>query len=108
MTVPLNSIPLLCEDRPMDLWQAWYGDESPALTNTRRVVADANVRTQAAIDGQGWTMADALMQRELDTGELVAPFAQQLLGYGYAIISSPARYVNRNALQLRNWLVDHD
>ena len=108
MTAPLNSIPLLCEDRAMDLWQAWYGDESAALTNPRRVIADANVRTQAAIDGQGWTMADALMQRELDTGELVAPFEQQLLGYGYAILSSPARYVNRKAVQLRTWLVDHN
>ena len=104
---PLNSIPLLCEDRPMDLWLAWYGEQERPLTNARRVVADANVRTQAAIDGQGWTMADALMQRELDTGELVAPFARQLTGYGYAILGSPVRYVNRRAVELRNWLVEH-
>lgn len=104
---PFNSIPLLCEDRPMDLWQAWYGEQDRPLDNTRRVVTDANVRTQAAIDGQGWTMADGMMQRELDMGELVAPFAQQLTGYGYAILGSPARYVNRRALELRNWLVEH-
>ena len=102
---PLDGIPLLCEDRPLDLWQTWYPDESP-LPNTRRVVADANVRTQAAIDGQGWTLADALMQRELDNGELVAPFAHRLTGYGYALLTSPSRYVNRSAIELRDWLVE--
>ena len=103
---------LLCEDRSLDLWQAWYarqsdGKQPQALANPRRVIADANVRTQAAIDGQGWTMADALMQRELDAGELVAPFAHQLDGFGYAIQTSQSRYVSRKAQELRSWLVEH-
>ena len=107
-TAPLASIPLLCEeDRSLDLWQAWYGKQAQPLTNPRRIIADANVRTQAAVDGQGWTLADALMQRELDAGDLVAPFAHRLDGYGYALQSSPARYVNRKALELRNWLIEH-
>jgi len=104
---PLNSMPLLCEDRVLDLWQLWYGRRPVVLENPRRVIADANVRTQAAIDGQGWAMADALMQRELDTGELIAPFHHRLEGYGYAIQASPGRYVSQNALRLKNWLIDH-
>ncbi len=102
----LASIPLLCENRSLDLWQAWYGSQAWPLGNPRRIIDDANVRTQAAVDGQGWTMADALMQRELEAGDLVAPFAHQLTGYGYAIQASPARYVNRKALELRRWLID--
>jgi DNA-binding transcriptional LysR family regulator len=65
------------------------------------------VRTQAAVDGQGWTLADALMQRELDAGDLVAPFAHRLDGFGYALQSSPARYVNRKAQELKRWLIEH-
>jgi LysR family glycine cleavage system transcriptional activator len=108
ITAPaLATIPLLCEDRSLDLWQAWHGRQDRPLRNPRRIIDDANVRTQAAVDGQGWTMADALMQRELDAGALVAPFADRLDGYGYAIQSSPARYVSRKALELRKWLVDH-
>ena len=107
LTPALASIPLLCEDRLLDLWQAWYGRQQEPVQNPRRVIADANVRTQAAVDGQGWTMADALMQRELDAGDLVAPFTQQLDGFGYAIETSPSRYVNRKALELRDWLIDH-
>lgn len=103
----LSSIPLLCEDRRFDLWQSWYGEQQQSLPNPRRIIADANVRTQAAIDGQGWTMADALMQRELDSGQLIAPFSHQLQGFGYAIQASPGRYVSQNALVLRNWLIDH-
>jgi len=102
----LASIPLLCENRSLDLWQAWYGRPERPLKNPRRIIDDANVRTQAAVDGQGWTMADALMQRELEAGDLVAPFAHQLTGYGYALQASPARYVNRKALELRSWLID--
>jgi DNA-binding transcriptional LysR family regulator len=107
-TAPLASIPLLCEeDRSLDLWQAWYGKQALPLSNPRRVIADANVRTQAAVDGQGWTLADALMQRELDAGDLVAPFAHSLDGFGYALQSSPARYVNRKAQELQSWLIEH-
>ena len=104
---PLNSIPLLCEDRSLDLWQTWYGERQLPLQNPRRIIADANVRAQAAVDGQGWTMADALMQRELEVGDLVAPFGHQLEGYGYAIQSSPGRFISQNALELRRWLVDN-
>ena len=104
----LAATPLLCEDRALDLWQTWYGIQARPLANPRRTIADANVRTQAAIDGQGWTLADALMQRELDSGALVAPFGHQLDGYGYVIQTSPGRFVSQNALALRKWLIDHD
>ncbi len=104
---PLNAVPLLCEERPLDLWNTWYGDQQRALDNPRRVIADANVRTQAAIDGLGWTLADALMQRELDTGLLIAPFAHRLEGYGYAIQVAPGRYLSQNALALQKWLIGH-
>ena len=103
---PLDSVPLLCEDRQLDVWSLWCGEQTSLSANPRRVIADANVRTQAAIDGLGWTMADALMQRELDNGLLVAPFEHRLEGYGYAIQVAPARYVSQNALALRNWLVE--
>ena len=103
----LNSIPLLCEDRALDLWQSWYDEQSQVLDNPRRTIADANVRTQAAVDGQGWTMADNLMQIELESGALVAPFRHQLQGYGYAIESSPGRFLSQNANDLRQWLLDN-
>ena len=102
---PFDNIPLLCEDRRLDLWGEWSGDNSLTLSNQRRVIADSNVRTQAAIDGQGFTMADALMSTELENGSLVAPFEYQLEGYGYALMVSPGRYMNRKVRDLRDWLL---
>lgn len=104
---PLESIPLLCEDRSLDLWLAWYGEQDRPLENPRRTITDANVRTQAAIDGQGWTLADAMMQRELDSGVLVAPFEHALDGYGYALESAPGRYLNRAAAEFKQWLIEN-
>jgi LysR family glycine cleavage system transcriptional activator len=102
---PFDSIPLLCEDRRLDLWQEWYGERPNPLPNPRRVIADSNVRTQAAIDGQGWTMADALMNKDLADGTLISPFSHELQGYGYAIFVSPGRYMNRKVKAMRDWLL---
>lgn len=105
-TPPFSSVPLLCEDRPMDLWQEWYGDMKCPLPNPRRVITDANVRTQAAMDGQGWTLADAFMQGELDRKLLVAPFENVLEGYGYRLIMPQGRYLNQSARDLIEWLLE--
>lgn len=104
---PFDSIPLLCEERSLDLWNAWYGDRQRALPNPRRVIADTNVRAQAAVDGLGWAMADRLMQRELDQGQVVAPFEHRLDGFGYAIQTAPGRFLSESAQLLRNWLLEH-
>ncbi|MEM7563274.1 MAG: LysR family transcriptional regulator [Pseudomonadota bacterium] len=103
----LNQSILLCEDRSLDLWQAWYGDQPLSLDNPRRIIADANVRTQAAIDGQGWTMADQLMQHEIESGALIAPFQHQLNGFGYAIETASGRFISESARNLRQWLIDN-
>ena len=105
LSVPWNKVPLLCEDRALDLWQLWFKPTARALVNPRRVIGDANVRVQAAIDGQGLILEDALIQYELDNGLLVAPFAEQLAGFGYALVSPARRHGNRKARALRDWLV---
>ena len=105
LSADFESVPLLCEDRRLDLWQRWFGEDFLPLKNPRRIIADANVRTQAAIDGQGWTLADSLMQQELDSGSLVAPFRHRLEGYGYALMASPGRHMNHKVMALRDWLM---
>ena len=62
------------------------------------------MRVQAAIDGQGLTLADPLMLNELNSAQLVAPFRETLDGYGYALLCSPNRILNDNAQALKHWL----
>jgi DNA-binding transcriptional LysR family regulator len=107
---PLAELPLLVEGRQHDLWQEWLNDASgqgggaPRLRNPRRIVSDANVKVQAAIDGQGFILADDLMQNEFNNGLLVAPFEQTLNGYGYALLHASNRFLNENASALKDWL----
>ena len=105
----LLQLPLLDEDRQQDLWCEWFtsaGVDFSQITNPRRTISDANVRVQAAVDGQGLILADAMMQTEIDNGLLVAPFAAQLHGYGYALLAAPSRPTRPNAEALRQWLAD--
>jgi DNA-binding transcriptional LysR family regulator len=106
LSAPWDKVPLLCEDRALDLWSMWARPNVASLVNPRRVIGDANVRVQAAIDGQGLIMEDALMQYELDHGLLVRPFAKTLSGYGYALLSTARRDSNPRVRALRDWLVD--
>jgi len=105
---PLQGVPLLCEDRQQDLWQEWLQLSSnhtqSELKNPRRTISDANVRVQAAVDGQGLILADNLMLNELDNGSLVAPFNETLNGYGYMFMSASQRILSDNAQTLKTWL----
>jgi len=44
------------------------------LINPRRIISDANVRVQAAIDGRGLILAVDLMKNEMDNKLLVRVF----------------------------------
>ena len=45
------------------------------------------------------------MINELNSGQLVAPFADTLDGYGYALMCSPNRILNDNSQALKRWLL---
>ena len=42
------AIPLLCEERDLDMWQLWC--QGQPLSNPHHMIEDANLRVQAAID----------------------------------------------------------
>lgn len=99
----LNDVVLLCEEREQDLWQEWAGNRFDLSSNPRRVIADANVRVQAAIDSQGLILADDMMTAEITSGALVRVTRHALDGYGYVIMSSNKR--NRGPVErLTEWL----
>lgn len=105
-----SAIPLLCEDREFDTWQEWfenhYINSDTKLVNPRRIISDANVRVQAAIDGQGLILADDLMRSEIDNGLLVRPFKESLKGYGYAFFASSSKRYADNAQILKEWCIN--
>ena len=95
---------LLCEDRDLDLWKEWAAEGYELDSNPRRLITDANVRVQAAIDGQGLVLADAMMQSELNSGALVIVSGQELTGYGYVLLSTVVARRNSLVNELIQWL----
>ncbi len=100
-----NGATLLCEDRSEDLWQQWAGNSDLLSENTQRIIADANVRVQAAMDGQGIVLADELMQSEIGSGALVAVSEKQLTGFGYVVMSGLSKQKNPVVANLLEWLL---
>ncbi|PWQ98476.1 LysR family transcriptional regulator [Leucothrix arctica] len=106
---PLKNIPLLCEDREEDMWQDWLDayqlpDSELRLNNPRRTLGDANVRAQAAVDGQGLVLADELMLNELNNGLLIRLFKKSLNSYSYDFYAASTRMYSDNAMILRDWI----
>ena len=100
----LADFALLHEEREPDPWRAWAALAGAPRPERDRVVADANVRVQAAIDAHGLVLADALMRAEIDAGSLVAPFEARLDGYGYAVLAGQRAAGHGPTRRLLDWL----
>lgn len=84
----LAAHPLLHDSETHSAWQHWLGAAGyGGLVSPRGpTIADPNVRMQAAVDGQGFALADDLLAAELQSGALVAPFGEGIGGYGYYLL----------------------
>jgi DNA-binding transcriptional LysR family regulator len=80
---------LLCEPEGYDMWPDWFqaAGLTPVAGQRRTVLADSNVRIQAAVDGLGVVLADHLAETEIASGRLVVPFAMAVGGTGYYLLT---------------------
>lgn len=96
----------LHDDETKEAWRRWLdhaGVDDPALS-PGPVIADPNVRMQAAVDGQGFALTDRLIQNELEAGQLVAPIGIALPGYGYYLIFRSATPESPSVCAFADWL----
>lgn len=96
----------LHDDETQAAWRRWLDhagvDDSDVTPGP--VIADPNVRMQAAIDGQGFALADSLVHDELETGRLIAPFDVALPGYGYYLILQTPEATPPTVSRFAEWL----
>jgi len=88
---------------PWAEWLALTGFVDPE-TLEGPVIPDPNVRMQAAIDGHGFALADALVANDISEGRLVAPFDINLDGYGYYLMMG-RRSSSKAVGDFREWLL---
>ena len=97
---------LLHDQEGNDGWREWLalaglGDLGAGPGPT---IVDPNVRVQSAIDGLGLVMANRLLQDDIDSGRLVAPFDLQLEGYGFYLVYTEACKRREAFRAFRKWL----
>ena len=100
-----REITLLTEDRALDLWNVWAEEQYDMEANNRRQIPDANVRVQAAIDGQGMILADDLMLSEVRNRVLVPASPLKLMGYGYVVMSTAVARKKPAVQKLLDWII---
>ena len=100
-----QEITLLSEERTPDLWRVWADKHFDIEKNNRRLIPDANVRVQAAIDGQGMILADDLMQSEIRNRVLTVVSEQQLTGFGYVVMSTAGARKKPAVKKLLEWII---
>lgn len=97
---------LLRDEPGEDLWPDWLALAGvPGLkTRAGQTISDPNVRVQAAIDGQGVVLADALVADDIAEGRLIAPFNTAIEGYGYHLLWSARSIARPGVRAFRDWL----
>ena len=103
----LREIPLLADSSGSTGWQQWHrlaGLDYQPMQN-RLVIPDSNDRVQAVIDGQGIALWDALIQNELDSGELFYLSDIPLDDAGYYLLYREQDAERSDAVQIFvNWI----
>ena len=103
----LREIPLLADSSGSTGWQQWHrlaGLDYQPMQN-RLVIPDSNDRVQAVIDGQGIALWDALIQNELESGELfyLSDISLNDAGY-YLLYPAPASERNDAVQVFADWI----
>ena len=96
---------LIREAIAQDLWRDWFEAAGLSFPGEPRqmIIADPNVRLQAACDGLGLVIADQLAEQERARGALVAPFSISAGEMGYFALT--CRDSSRQVQSLIDWLV---
>ena len=97
--------PLLRDQPGIDRWSDWLelaGVDPESADGP--VIVDPNVRVQAAIDGQGFVLANPMIESELAANLLMEPFNVRIEGMGYDLIYPKESEDNPAIQQFRRWL----
>ena len=98
----------LLHEENYDTWIRWLDAAGVAGIDARRgpIIDDSNVRTQAAIDGQGVAMGmTPLLADDFATKRLVRPFDLALADQGYYIVYPPGTLSRPKVRAFRDWLL---
>jgi LysR family transcriptional regulator of beta-lactamase len=103
----LLRVPLLRSYRPQD-WPAWFLAAGLETVAVRGPLFDSSlIMVQAAMRGEGVALAPyGLFRRELESGQIVRPFAIEAELDGYWLTRLKSRPPSNAMRVFRNWLIE--
>lgn len=107
LEVAFNSFTLLDDRDTSNAWTDWYAQAGflfPAKVDSL-VIPDPNVRVQAVIDGQGVSLNDRLIEKELLEEKLFRLSEFQLESYGYFLVYPSRSKFAPNVETFAKWLL---
>jgi LysR family transcriptional regulator, glycine cleavage system transcriptional activator len=99
---------VLLHEENDDRWADWLALAGVEGLNPRQhvVIDDTNVRTQAAMDGQGVELGcPALIGDDLAAGRLAQPFETRLELFNYYLVAPPRARERAEVGAFRDWLI---
>ncbi len=98
---------LLRDERTIEAWSEWFAAAGVKHLHplNELTMNDPNVYIQAAIDGQGIALGDALISDDIALHRLIKPFSVALGGYGYFVTYPVGALKRPNVKAFRDWLV---
>ena len=99
---------VLLHEENDDRWADWLALAGVEGLSPRQhvVIDDTNVRTQAAIDGQGVELGcPALIGDDLAAGRLARPFETRLKLFNYYLTAPPRGRERAEVCAFRDWLI---
>ena len=98
----------LLRETDYDSWADWFrvcDSEIPGLSKSI-YIDDANVRYQAAIDGQGVELGcRTLISQDIADGRLIAPFEASVSDFSYYLVEPKTRQLTSAAHAFREWIL---
>jgi DNA-binding transcriptional LysR family regulator len=103
----LGDLTLLHDREGSDAWRDWHQAAGLGYRPARDtlVIPDPNVRVQAVINGQGVALNDALVAKELTSGQLRKVSSVELRDYGYFLVYADGALENPNLRAFRDWII---
>ena len=99
----------LLQETDYNSWEAWFQLELgqvPRIKNAQ-AIDDSNVRYQAAVDGLGVELCcRELLQDDIASGRLLAPFDTALQSYGYYLVFPDKSAKRHSTEQFTAWLLE--
>jgi len=107
-TEAFRQFTLLHDRQKSTVWREWFAAAGISYPNDEAnlIIPDPNVRVEGVKDGQGVSINDALVDREVHSGKLFRLSDIELADYGYFLVYGNGAQRKPEVAEFAQWIVE--